>query len=80
MPDFHQPDDADRRRAEATHAAEGDVGDWPDRVEIEELRRHARSLGVKDAGAMSRAAIVELLRTERPSSWRDPHGGDRPLT
>lgn len=80
MPDFHQPDDDDRRRAEASHAADDAVGDAPLHVDLEEMRRHARSLGVLGADALTKDELVDLLRTERPSSWPDPHGADRPQT
>ena len=80
MPDFHQPDDADRRRAEETHAADDAVGDAPEHVALDDLRRHARSLGVSGADTMTKDELVDRLRAERPSSWPDPHGADRPLT
>ena len=80
MPDFHQPDDTDRRRAEETHAADDAVGDAPEHVDVEDLRRHARSLGVDGVDAMTKDQLVDLLRTERPSSWHDPHGAERPQT
>ena len=79
MPDFHQPDEGDRRRAERTHAADGDVGDWAEKVPLEDLRRHASSVGVRGAASKSREELVEALR-QRPSSKNDPSWPDRPLT
>jgi hypothetical protein len=80
LPDFHQPDDADRRHAEETHAADDAVGDAPEHVELDDLRRHARSLGVANVDTLTKDELIDLLRTERPSSWSDPHGADRPQT
>lgn len=80
MPDFHQPDDDDRRMAEATGAAEGVTGDWAERVPVEELRRRAEAAHVPNAASMSHEELVRALREQRPSSRIDPNSGDRPVT
>lgn len=80
MPDFHQPDDDDRRHAEATGAAEGTTGDWAERVPLDDLRRHAEAAGIHDAGSLSHEELVDMLRTQRPSNADDPSDPGRPRT
>jgi hypothetical protein len=80
MPDFHQPDETDRRRAEATGAAEGSTGDWAEQVPLEELRERAAAQGIQDAGSLSHGELIDALRTERPSSRSDPNAPERPRT
>lgn len=79
MPDFHQPDEDDRRIAEAVGAAEGVTGDWAERVPLRELRSHAAAAGVEGAAGLDRDALVSALR-DRPSSRNDPSYPDRPHT
>ncbi len=79
MPDFHQPDDEDRRRAEETHAAEGDVGDWAEKVPLEDLRRHAAFVGIPDVASKSHQELLDAFRA-RPSSRNSPSGPGRPQT
>ncbi len=80
MPDFHQPDDHDRRCAEESDAAVGDTGSWAERVPLEALREQASAAGIPGAASLDRDSLVEILRTGRPSSRNDPNAPDRPLT
>lgn len=80
MPDFHQPDEADRRYAEATDAAEGHTGDWAENVPLDELRSRAAAQGIEGAERLSHAELVEALRDDRPSSRLDPNAPERPRT
>jgi hypothetical protein len=80
MPDFHQPDEQDRLRAEQEGAAEDTVGDWAERVPLDELRERATSMGIEGAEAMQQSELVEALRRQRPSAANDPNAPDRPAT
>lgn len=80
MPDFHQPDDAERRDAEATDAPEDMTDEWARAVPLETLRANAVAQGIYAAEHMERDEIIERLRQERPSSRTDPNKPDRPLT
>lgn len=78
MPDFHQPDEADRAVAEATGAAD-DVATVPS-VDLGVLRDRAAAEGIADAHMLDEATLRERLREERPSSRNDPNAPDRPRT
>jgi hypothetical protein len=80
MPEFHQPDEADRRDAEMTGAAEGTVGDWAERVPLETLRERAAAAGVEGVEGMDAEEIARELKRLRPSSSNDPSSPDRPHT
>jgi hypothetical protein len=80
MPDVHQPDDADRRRAEADGGRDGVTGDWAERVPVETLRQHAGAAGISGTESMSRTELVEVLRRVRPSGRNDPSYPEAPLT
>ena len=78
MPDFHQPDEADRAEAEATDAAE-EASTAPS-VDLAALRDHARAEGIADADQLDEATLRQRLQDERPSSRKDPNAPDRPRT
>jgi hypothetical protein len=80
MPDFHQPDDEDRRNAAAAGDLGDTVGDWAEKVPLESLRDHAREVGIADADRLDKAELVDALKGRRPSSRNDPNAPDRPLT
>jgi hypothetical protein len=80
MPDFHQPDEHDRRRAEQQGPPEETVGDWAERVPLAELRDRATSMGIDGAGSMDQSELVAALREQRPSAVNDPNAPDRPAT
>lgn len=48
MPDFHQPDEADRRHAEVTDATEAGLPDLGD--DVDELRERRPSSDIDPAG------------------------------
>jgi hypothetical protein len=80
VPDFHQPDDEDRRRAARTADVEDTAGDRPERTSLEDLRSQAAQAGVAGAEHLSADELAAALRTVRPSSRRDPAAPDRPVT
>jgi hypothetical protein len=80
MPEFHQPGEAERRRAETSVTPDDTVGDWAERVPLETLRERAARAGVAGASTMDAPELVDALRRARPASVNDPNAPDRPRT
>jgi hypothetical protein len=74
MPDFHQPDRADRAEAERELRQDLSADD------VEELRRRATGLGIAGADRLGVEELIEAVRAETPSNRNDPAYPDAPQT
>ena len=74
MPDFHQPDRADRAEAEAELRSELSPDD------VADLRRRAADLGVAHADRLDPDQLIEAVRAAAPSNRKDPAWPDAPQT
>jgi hypothetical protein len=74
MPDFHQPDRADRA------AAERELREDLTEADLAEMRRRAAELGVANAERLDREQLVEAMRAAAPSNRTDPAWPDAPRT
>lgn len=74
MPDFHQPDRADRAEAER------ELLEGLDPSDVAELRRQAASMGVADADSLDEQHLIRAIRAATPSNRHDPAWPDAPQT
>lgn len=80
MPDFHLPNDEDRRAVSQDGDVAAGTGHVPERTKLDDLVELAVRAGIADAERLSRADLVEALRIGRPAGRVDPGAPDRPLT